>query len=356
MPNFRVGFLGRGSVGLRKFPFTQYSYPESAGWGAEFIEEVMQDFFGEDRGILFCNWDLSRIGWLLGPQYINKQQATAFGLGRNFDTWVYTPVDSLGPNMSTLGVEQSQIAQGADRVLAPSEWGAGVLKRSGRPDADWIPHGIFGEIFKVHENPRPLLGVHDDIILAGCVMSNQARKDWPVAFECAAVLKAEYGNRFKLWCHTDTLVRHWNLYALAADYGVQDCIEITLDMNDEQLALRYSACDCTILPSASEGFGYTIAESMFCGTACVVTDYAAGQELVPEECRVRPVTYRVDTIHNVRRAVLSGYGFAAAAKGQIEAKRKDWMGRSEELREQVIHLNWSPLKTVWQRWFLAGLK
>ena len=93
-----------------------------------------------------------------------------------------------------------------------------------------------------------------------------------------------------------------------------------------------------------------------CGTACIVADYAAAQELVPEECRVRPVTYRVDTMHNVRRAVLSGYGFAAAAKGQIEAKRRDWSGRSEELAEMVDHLQWDRLKTVWIKWLLQGLR
>ena len=57
-----------------------------------------------------------------------------------------------------------------------------------------------------------------------------------------------------------------------------------------------------------------------------------------------------------RRAVLSGYGFAAAAKGQIEAKRLDWSGRSEELAEMVDHLQWDRLKTVWIKWLLQGLR
>ncbi len=95
---------------------------------------------------------------------------------------------------------------------------------------------------------------------------------------------------------------------------------------------------------------------MACGTACVVTDYAAGQELVPEDCRVKPVTMRVDTIHNVLRAVLSGYGFASAAVNQIEKKRADPEYRGEELRSGVEHLSWDRLKHSWISWFRSGIR
>jgi hypothetical protein len=75
-----------------------------------------------------------------------------------------------------------------------------------------------------------------------------------------------------------------------------------------------------------------------------------------EDCRATPVTYRVDTQYNVRRAVLSGWTFANLAKVQIEKKRVDWSGRSEELAEAVAHLDWSRLRVPWTKWFLGGLK
>ena len=356
LPEFKVAVLGRGGIGKKSFPWTSYQYPETGHWGEAYLEEVIRDFFGEERGIVFSNWDLSRLGWLLGPQYQSQRQAQAFGAGRNFDLWNYLPVDSCGPSGQALGVEQSQIAKGPDRILAASEWGMNVLKNSGRPDADWLPHGLFADKFFIRPNARELLGWSPDDVWINCIMTNQARKDWPVAMETIAVLKAEYGNRLRAALHIDTLINYWNIYALATDYGVADCLQVTTELNDDQLALRYSACDATLLPSGGEGFGYPVCESMACGTACIVADYAAAPELVPEECRVRPVTYRVDTMHNVRRAVLSGYGFAAAAKGQIEAKRLDWSGRSEELAEMVQHLQWDKLKTVWTRWLLTGLR
>ncbi len=356
LPQFRVSYLARGCGNNRRFPFTMYDFDESGNWGERHIESAWNDFSGGDFGIIMTTDDLSRRGWFSNPKMYGPL-ATFLGSGRQFQKWAYTPLDSTGPDGVNLGIEMRQSAAGYDRLLSPSEWGRDVLIRSGFPDADFIPHGVFmQDKFRPIENAKSLLGLKEEQVILGVNMSNQSRKDWPTAFECIAVLRQEYGNKLRALLHVDVMIRHWNLYALATDYGVQDCIEVTSELSDDQLALRYSACDCTILPSAAEGFGYPIAESMACGTACVVTDYAAGQELVPEECRVRPVTYRVDTIHNVRRAVLSGYGFAAAAKGQIEAKRKDWTGRAEELREQVLHLDWQSLKTVWQRWFLAGLK
>jgi hypothetical protein len=53
---------------------------------------------------------------------------------------------------------------------------------------------------KFHPIPdaRKLLGWGDSVVL-GCNMANQARKDWPVAFECARLLKADFGNRFKFF-------------------------------------------------------------------------------------------------------------------------------------------------------------
>lgn len=355
LPEFRVGYLARGIGNTRRFPFTVYDFPETEGWGENHIEAAWKDFSNGQDGIILTTDDLSRRGWFANPAMYGSL-ANFLGNGRTFQKWGYSPVDNCGPNGHSLGAEMSAAAHGYDRLLAASEWGCNVLKNSGCPNADYLPHGIFTNIFQPDVKARQKIGWDRDQVWVGCLMGNQARKDFPVAFETAALLKAHYGNRFRMWLHTDTMIRYWNIYALAADYGVQDCVLVTLTATDEELALRYSACDCTILPSAAEGFGYSIAESLACGTACVVTDYAAGQELVEEDCRVKPVTMRVDTQWNVQRAVLSGYGFANAAMNQVEKKRQDPEFRGEELRETVAHLNWKNLRYPWEHWFRSGLR
>ncbi len=354
MGEFRVGYLARSCGNNRRFPFITYDFHESEGWGQRQIESTWSDFSNGENGIILTTDDMSRRGWFANPPMYGNL-GNFLGEGRTFQKWGYTPVDSYGPNSHSLGVETAATSRGYDRIMAASEWGCQVLRNSGNPNADWLPHGIDMRMFAPDMKAGKKLGADPNTICVGAVMANQSRKDFPVAFETAALLKKHYGNRFRFWLHTDVLIRHWNVYALAADYGVGDCLEVTQQCNDEELALRYSACDCTILPSGGEGFGYPIAESLACGTACVVTDYAAGQELVPEECRVKPVAMRLDTPFNVQRAVLSGYGFANAAIAQIEKKRADAEYRSEEMRNGVIHLDWQRLKYPWMAWFRAGL-
>jgi glycosyltransferase involved in cell wall biosynthesis len=330
----------------------QYSYPESAQWGEDYLAGVAKEFFGADHGIIVSNWDITRLGWLARPR--TPELELLYGTGRNWDLWLYTPVDGEGVG-GPLGAEAQGILPGFDRVLAASEWGCQLLRNSGRLDADWLPHLVSTSVFRPAEKARELITGWDssDIIL-GCVMANQSRKDYPVAFDAARLLAREYGKRFKFWLHTDRMIGYWNVYALAADYGIAPMV--TIGLSDEQLALRYSACDCTILPSAGEGFGFPIAESMACGTPCVTTDYAAGQELVVEHQRVKPLAYRIDTQYNVKRAVLDPGGFVIASAFEIERKRADWGGVSAQCRERVEHLGTERLKWPWMKWFKEGLR
>ena len=356
LPQFRVGFLGRGIGQNRKLPFILYDYPEVGQWGEGYIVRVWEDFSDGQPGIVLSTDDLSRRHWLVNTVGLPTDLAEfVHPATRNHYTWAYVPVDSTGPNGQTLPFAQRDCASRYDRVLAASEWGRNTLVAGGRTDADWLPHGIWTDKFHPVADAKKLLDWEGKIVVA-TVMANQSRKDYPAAFEAFAALRQHYGSKFRAWVHTDALIHYWSLPALAADYGLDNCLEVTDNCNDEQLALRYSGCDCTILPSAGEGFGFPIAESLACGTACIVTNYAAGPELVEPDCQVLPVAYRVDTMHNVLRAVLSGYAFAEAAKVQIEKKIVDREYESERLASTVAHLDWNRLKVLWSRWLLAGLK
>lgn len=353
LPEFRVAVLGRGEGTRKQFPWAQYSFGEEGAWGQNLIAEVWKDFAGGEQGVIMTLDDPSRRLWFADPSAYPDYLRDFLGGGRMFRKWALFPIDSTGPDGSYLGCEGRACVRGYDRVLAASEWGKNVLVGV-RQDADWLPHGI-GDEFRPLDS-RESLGWEPEHVWVGSVMANQSRKDFPVLCEAAAELKNHYGNRFRLWIHTDIMIRYWNIYALLEDYGIRDCTAISLAATDRQMAQMYSACDCTLLPSGGEGFGFPIAESLACGTPCIVTDYAAGQELVPEEMRVRPMAYRVDTAYNIRRAVLSGFGFAQAAKVEIERKRQDREFRSQELQEHVSHLYWKNLKYLWMRWFREGLK
>lgn len=354
MPEFRVGYLGRGSSGHRAYPWMQYSFPESGQWGEDHIEQVWEDFSGGQPGIIMSLWDASRMLWFANPAGTNRRLERFLGPGRNFLKWGYFPVDAQGPNGYSYGTEISAAIQGYDRTLAASEWGYEVLIQSGAQSCDWIPHGIWPDKFNQH--PVPLFSArYDRCPTIGCVMANQSRKHWPVAFECAAILQRKIGNKFMFWVHTDRTIGYWNLLALATDYGVADCTLITSNLTDHQLSQYYSTCSATILPTGGEGFGYPIAESMSCGTPCITTDYAAGQEIVDAFYRVRPVAFAIDTQYNIRRAVNSSLEFANRTAETILDMTHDPIGLRKCTKSRVEHLDWNKLKHVWQKWFLKGI-
>ena len=357
MPEFRVGYMAMGGTGRRKFPWVEYHFPETPNFGAEYIAGFWSDFAGSDRGVIMSLWDASRMLWFGQPQQLaqsNPDLARFLGTGRSFAKWGYFPVDSSGPNPETLPSGHIAAISGYDRVCAASDWGRQLLWQSGRPDADWLPHGLWLDTFKYKADARELLDIPKDAVVLGCVMANQARKDWAVAFEAASILKNNHGNRFRFWAHTDRIIHYWNLYALAADYGLSDCLTISLDSTDLQMAQRYSTCDVTMLPSAGEGFGFPIVESLACGVPCVVTKYAGGAELVLEQHQVEPMSYRIDTQHNTRRAVLPAYGFSNVVNGLIEQRRVDVEEQREQAMARVAHLDWNKLKHVWMRWLHEG--
>lgn len=196
------------------------------------------------------------------------------------------------------------------------------------------------------------------MIRVGCVMTNQFRKDWPTAFAVFKQLLLRYGNRFQAWVHVDTLIRYWDINALTYEFGLENNIDVTVTLSDAELGERYRSCACTILPSRGEGFGYPIAESMMCGTPCIVTDYAGGSELVPLTCRCSVFLSDcfIDSIHNVLRPKLNSDDFYARTTYWVDSKLNDWEGVSEQIREEVEHLEWDKLRIPWERWFRDGIR
>src|SRR6201999_3113531 len=107
----------------------------------------------------------------------------------------------------------------------------------------------------------------------------------------------------------------------------------------------------TLLCSGGEGFGYLIAESLACGCPCITQDYAAGAELTREEWRVPVEAYKLETSHNVLRAVHAHGLWALKLMKVIEQGREEGDEWRREIAESMQHLHIRNLKSVWKRWF-----
>ena len=356
MPEFRLGYLGRQSMGRAKYPWANYSYPESGQWGEHYLETAWEDLSQGRRGVIFTIWDAHRLLWFADPQGIGGWLEKFLRSGK-FERWGYFMQDGDGVKSGCLPVESAHIMSQYQRVLLASKWAweiaRGELETVG---IDWLPHGINRSTFKPLDRLplRSAWNLKDDDTLIGCVMSNQERKSWPVVMEAVSMLDSAY-----LWVHTDRMFGSWNLWALAKEYGLEDRLIVEdRALTDKELALRYCACDCTVLISGGEGFCYPVAESLSCGTPVVTGSYGAQAELCPSHLLANPVAFEIRTNHNLRRAVYTGEKVAARLRWVVEEQRKARRGEVEPLDYScyVEHLDWPLLSVQWKKWARRGLQ
>lgn len=374
MPDtFRVATAGYAGISSRHLPFHQYVMEGVRDFVCPTLPDIWRDWAGDEKGILMTVWDLSRMDWLMRPDMNCKIPALRdFLLSKPFQTWGYLPIDASCPH-NRLSFPLAETLKGVDRVLTYGKWAAGVVDNTmyvadeDKPQTAYLPHGVDSKVF--YERNRGLcrkmftsltqgctlmgnLGerIQKEEVLIGIVATNQARKDFAMGIEAVSLLAQKH--KVRLWIKTDMLERHWSIPVLLVDYGLVDNTILTLgDMTDDKLAQAYSACDVT-LGIGSEGFGYPIHESLFCGTPCITGDYAGAPEWMVGQTRqddepllVKPVTYRYEGLHSYKRPV-----FAAG----------DWVIKMENvIGKRTNHngfIDWENLWTYWERWLREGVK
>jgi len=353
MPEFRVGTFGRGGLGSKSLPWAQYLFPESEQWGENLLIKACEDFSPNVPFIIFTIWDASRLFWFGHPDTLPEgYPLKSFLLSNQFQRWGYFPIDAYGPNKGFSSISSAALDR-FDRMLAYSKFGRDVLSAT-RDNwcPDFIPHGIDQDTFINMEDRstgRLFLNVDMEAKLVGCVMTNQARKDWGLWAHIAKNL-INKDPKYMFWVHIDALERYWSLPALIEDFGIGKHVRVTQALTDNELAVLYNACDITMLPSLGEGFGYPIAESLACGTPVVHHDYGAGHEMIEFGEIVHADIFRLDTLHNVYRPVF--YPEVWASKIQYALSKQY---NREEVRASVEHLFWNNLAPVWKNWFKQGL-
>lgn len=366
---FRVGVLGYGGTGSRKFGFSQYMIEGMNDWMIPTLPEVWEDFAGQEKGIIFSIWDASRLMWFSQPN--RCEMLNAYPVLRDwlikapFTRWGYFPIDAEGPN-GKFSFPLNQTLLGFDRILAYGQWARDVIERSiGEGNAqnqslDFRPHGIDTDIFYQHDRTEsrykfgsitgaqtlvkiPLLSsVMNDEILIGIVATNQARKNWALGIETAALVAKD--RKVRLWIHTDVLERNWSIPSLLVDYGLVDKTMISLGyLADEEMARAYSACDVT-LGIGPEGWGLPLGESLACGTPVITGNYAGGAEITPDEMHVEPIAYYREGLYACVRPVFN---------------TKDWAEKVIRNLDKRATLDpqyaWNNLWPRWQSWFEEGL-
>lgn len=362
MPEFQVGVLGRMAGGRAHYPWVTYSYPATAQWGEEQLQDCFEDLSQGRRGIIFTIWDATRLLWFADPVGMPERLQNFLASGA-VERWGYFMQDCEGVMAGKLPLTSAHVMSKFDRVSLASKWAYTVTKATipEHPDLDWWPHPLNTDRFSPQDRmaSRSHWGIGERDVLIGCVMANQERKHWATVFEALATMRSTTAGRPHIWCHIDTISPmpgrgYWNLQALAYEYGLGN--RVILDVNklsDRDMALRYSACDATVLISGGEGFGYPIVESLGCGVPCVTGQYGAGGEIASHA--VVPVGHRIETQHNVRRAIYNAADVASALEIATDQVRNGDF-EAQWGQDQVAHLNGAKIGKVIQKWVRKGLQ
>jgi glycosyltransferase involved in cell wall biosynthesis len=317
-------------------------------WGASALDTAWMTYFGDRRGILLSVWDPGRAYPLLackGPE----------------QWWGYLPIDAANVRGS-VGGPAAEYVRRADRVLAYGRWGSEVLRGLRAGPVPYLPHGLDLSVWGFTQ-PQEVMGRVERIVarregevLIGCVATNQPRKDLGLYFATLAELRRR-GIKARGWLHVDALIRHWAVPQLLDDFGLAKKVVVTLQLDDQELACCYAACDCTIGAGRGEGFGFPLVESMACGTPVVHCEYGGGAELLPQNAWRVPVRAEyLEGLYGLRRPVVDPVDMANAVMRAVEWKREEPRVCQEFCRGQVAYLDWNVLWGRWRAWFKKGLE
>lgn len=354
-PEFRVATLGYGGTGSVKLPFPQYHIHSVNDWHVHELPIAWHDFAGDEKGILLCIWDVTRLAWLVNPP---KSLKFADWLkDRPFELWAYPAVDAEGPH-GKLPKALQMVLNRFDRVINYSKFASEV---TGYPD--YLPHGIDMTMFCPKPNAKKKFreygfqNLKDESFLIGIVATNQPRKDWALGIQTVDILRKR-GHDVRLWAHTDGTRGFWNLDQLLQDYDLREVSAVTTDeFPDHQMAELYSACDVTLGIGLGEGFGYPLAESLACGTPVIHGHYAGGAEIVPPILQVWPVTWRYEGAWCWKRPVFSPEQWANVVEEYIDEKKVVKMVNAIDQGYSLYkEFDWDVLWPKWKEWLLKGIK
>lgn len=399
---FRVGVAGVGGNYSSKLPYPNYPIQQLQNMVPLDLPRIWQDFAGDDGGTILCIWNIAWLTWLSCPERLpighplreflmptaekpeglndaqwNKlspqmQRIVGKSKPAPFKKWLYCPVDGELPD-GTMGKEAEPVLRGFDRLLAYTKYGSGVITKTltdaglnvSKPIPN-LPHGLDSTVFYPRDKAearrtlihrlsegKTQMPIYDDVTLIGVVATNSFRKDMGLAFETASEL-LKCGLNVFMWVHTNSLGTdgspntYWNLLALAQQFGMGQRVILTAhNINDEDMAWCYSACDVT-LGIGSEGWGYPLAESLGCGVPVVHMSYAGGTDYVPKEYQVDAPAYRLESKWMIRRP-----SFVA----------KDWADRvifcltpeGKALAKLPDYIRWENAWPKWKEWLIAGV-
>jgi glycosyltransferase involved in cell wall biosynthesis len=362
---FRLGTAGYGGNTSREFEWTQYTISKLETWAMPELPSIWNDFARDEGGVLCFLFNASWLWWMADPDKLPESDLKNFIKAKPFESWLYFPVDSEGPN-GRLSEQEAKIFASFDRILTYTKWGAEVVDRTMKhhglfkAPCEHRPHGTDQNIFfprdrhearqcfiqKVAKRERGF--INDDVVLLGVCATNTNRKDWPLAFEvCKELL--DRGVNVGLWAHMDRAQKHWDLPMLADEFNMRlRTIFTNNHLTDEDLSWGMAACDCFLGIGSGEGWGLVNSSALAMGIPCITFDYAGAVEFTPQSMKIEPSAFRYDGYFANKRPVGRASTWAYRVQEEITKER------GGSLLDHKFY--WDGCWPDWEQWFRDGLK
>lgn len=293
LDHYEVACLGWGYQGWpydhRLIPFDIYpSVPSNLG--QDTLERALEEF---QPDILVTLGDIWMVEWV-----------TQLSLQGGCALLAYFPIDG-----APLYPPWQSFIRSVDIAVTCSVFAKALVERAvADVEIRLIPHGVDTEVFRpLSDRPRPdaLAGK----FVVGCVARNQPRKNLPLLIRAFSRFCQDKPDAV-LYLHSDPNDVGWDLLDLLKRHGVfgRTCITRSVSITTGVSALRlneiYNLFDIMVLPSAGEGFGLPILESMAAGVPVIATGYSACIELVEGRGELIEVAQYVTAgRHNVDYAI-----------------------------------------------------
>ena len=140
-PEFRVGAVGHNGLGSRHFKFTEYHCTYSPDMEPVDLPRIWEDFAGSEHGIFFAIEDITRMLQFYLPAYASSSSLREFYSRKPFRSWLYCPIDATGPQDKLTQSSRDTLLR-CDRILAYTDWAAGVVERTIGTRPPHLPHLI----------------------------------------------------------------------------------------------------------------------------------------------------------------------------------------------------------------------
>jgi glycosyltransferase involved in cell wall biosynthesis len=268
--NYRIACLGWGYDGWPydrgEIPFD--IYPSRSLLSKDDLLKALEDFRPD---ILVSLGDIWMVEWITGIENRDKFKYLACVL-----------IDGR-----PLHPQWGDFFRSVDAPVTCSLF-AQQLVRETFPDVDvkMIYHGVDLSVFRPlgkDEYARP--PALKDKFIVGCVARNQPRKNLPILIKAFAQFCKDKKDAV-LYLHTNPEDIGWDVIDLLKRHDVfnKTCVSknaaVQKGISKQKLNEIYNLFDIMALPTAGEGFGLPILESMAAGTPVIATGYSACVELL----------------------------------------------------------------------------